>query len=534
MNWLYLRPTSALTACALLLAACAVAPRQAVPAQTNAGVTPAAKPSVLTLAIPRFASYFVDVDPSQGISGEHALHLNTHETLLRYNPPGSAEQFSPALATQWEASNGGKTWTFTLRQGVKFHDGAPLNAEAVKASIERTQKLNGPPAWIWSPVKEIRVLDDYTVAFELDNPAPLDLIASSAYGAYIMSPKAAKQNGAWFQAGNEAGSGPYKVEKFGPDRIILTRFDDYWGGWKEGQFDKVVFEEIPDANVRQQKIEAGEIDWASDIPRESLAKLDARPDVAAVAVTTFRNTQNVLNTQKGPLKDVRVRKALAHSFPYEAFIKTALAGYGTQAKGPVPVGMLGHNPNIQPYAFDLDKARQLLKEAGYENGGFDLTMTYGAGISEQEQAAELWHPELAKLGIKLIPKPLTWDAQWAMAKSDPDKAQDVLETMWFPTYVTPYDILFNLFHSEDQTNFNFAYYDNPKYDEMINKANDLLGTDKAAAERMFQDAQQLLMDDAVALFLGDIVDVFVVREDLKGFAHNPGYQGVVFAYELSR
>jgi peptide/nickel transport system substrate-binding protein len=517
-----------------MLAACAVAPRPAAPAQNTAEVTPAVQPSVLTLAMPRFSSAFVDLDPSQGISGEHVLHLNTHETLLRYNPPGSAEPFSPGLATQWNVSEDGKTWTFTLRQGVKFHDGASFNAEAVKTSIERTKKLNGPPAFIWSPVKEIKVVDEYTVAFEMDNPAPLDLIASAAYGAFIMSPAAASQDGAWFQAGNEAGTGPYKVEKFGPDRIILTRFDDYWGGWKDGQFDKIVFEEVPDASVRRQKIEAGEIDWASDIPRDSLTTLDARPDVKIVPAATFRNTQNILNTQKGPLKDVRVRKALAHSFPYDAFIKTALAGYGTQAKGPVPAGMLGHNPNIQPYAYDLDKARQLLKEAGYENGGFELTMTYGAGISEQEQAAELWQPELAKLGITLIPKPLTWDAQWALAKSDPDKAQDILETMWFPTYVTPYDFLFNLFHSEEQTNFNFAYYDNPKYDQMIDEANVLLGTDKAEAERMFQQAQQLLMDDAVAIFLCDIVDVFVIREDLKGFSHNPAYQGVVFAYELSR
>lgn len=525
MNWHEIRQTGALMMCALLVAACT---------RATSPAAPAAKPAVLTLAIPRFASTFVDVDPSQAFSGEHALLMNTHETLLRYNPPGSKEPFSPALATQWNASNGGKTWTFTLRQGVKFHDGTPLNAEAVKASIERTKKLNGPVAWIWSAVKEIKIVDDHTVTFELDSPAPLDLIASSAFGAYIMSPKAAEKDGDWFHAGNEAGSGPYKIEKYGPDRIILTRFDDYWGGWKAGQFDKVVFEEVPDANIRQQKIEAGEIDWANDIPRENLAKLDARPDVKIVPVATFRNTQNILNTQKGPLKDVRVRKALAYSFPYEAFIKTALAGYGTQATGVIPEGMLGHNPNTQPYTFDLDKARQLLKEAGFEKGGFELVVTYGAGISEQEQAAELWQPELAKLGIKLVPKALTWDAQWAFSKSDPDKAQDVVTMMWFPTYVTPYDFLFNLFHSEEHTNFNFAYYGNPKFDEMIDKANEMMGTDKAAAGKMFQQAQQVLMDDAVAIFMSDIKDVFVIREDLKGFSHNPGYQGVVFAYELTR
>lgn len=527
--------TGLIAMCVTMLVACASASRPQAPAATvsQQDVTTAARPAVLTLAQANIG--FVDMDPSLAVSGEHAAYVNVYETLLRYNPPGSKEKFTPLLATSWESSEDGKTWTFNLREGVKFHDGTPFDANAVKLSIERTKKLNGPPAPLWSAVKEIKAKDDHTVVFELDYPAPLDLIASSSGGAWIISPAAVDKDAQWFQAGNDAGTGPYMIEKFEPgQRLVLTRFDDYWGGWKEGQFGKVVFETILDVNTRQQKIKAGEVDWISDIPYENLASMDALPGVKVVTGPSFQNLMGVLNTRKGPLQDVRVRQALAYSFPYETYITNALSGYATQAKGPVPFGLPGHDQGLQPYTHDLEKAKALLKEAGYENGGFELAISYGAGFDYQQRMAELWKPELAKLGITLNLKPLTWDAQWALGKSSPDKAQDIFGTMWFPGYPTPYDFLFPLFHSEEQTLFNFAYWGNPKYDELVDKANQALGVDRAAAEQMFKDAQKILLDEATAVFIADTPTVTVVREDLNGYVINPAYTYAVFAYELTR
>ena len=522
----------------MVLASCA--PRAATPA-TSGGQTDAAKaapaaaaskPTVLTLVNP---TTFPDIDPSTSFSNDSAVTSNVYETLLRYNPPGSKEVLSPQLATKWEPSNSGKTWTFTLREGVKFHDGTPFNAAAVKFSVERTQNLKGGAAFIWDAVSEIKVKNDLTVVFELKYPAALDLVASAGYAAWMISPKAADKDGKWFNTGNDAGTGPYTIEKYEPgQRVILTRFKDYWGGWKTGQFDKVVLESVEDTTVRQQKIENGEADWTYDVPTENLAKLDEKPDVKVVTIPAFQNLVGLMNTQKGPLKDAKVRRALSYSFPYDTFIKTAIGGYATQSKGPIPVGMFGHAADLKPYAYDLDKAKALLKEAGFEKGGFELSVTYATGNTVEQQMGELWKAELAKLGITLNLKPMAWEAQWELGKGDASKAQDIFVMYWWPTYITPYDFLFTLFHSEEKPLFNLGYYRNPKYDEVIDKANEMLGTDKTAAAKSFGEAQKMLLDDAASVFFYDQSNIHIVREDLKGYVDNPAYPHIVFAYELSR
>jgi peptide/nickel transport system substrate-binding protein len=491
-----------------------------------------AKPTVLTLAMS--VAGFPQLDPSNGFTTEVFIFANVYETLVRFNPPGSKERFSPHLATAWESSNGGKTWTFHLRQGVKFHDGTPFNAQAVKFTVERTKKQNGAVAYIWNAVKDIEVVDDHTVVFELSYPAPLDLVASSQYFAWMMSPSIAGKDGKWFNAGHDAGTGPYTIEKFVTgEPVVLTRFDDYWGGWRPGQFSKVVFEEAADVALRQQKLESKQVDWASDLPYENLAKFDNTPGLKVVNVPSFKTLFGALNTRKPPLNDVRVRQALLHSFPYETYISKALGGYATRSRGLIAAGMPGFHPDLKPYTFDLDKARALLKEAGYEHG-FELNLTGNSEITLHRSMVELWQPALAKLGVKLNVKLLPWEAQWASTKTDPEKAQDVFLAYSIPTYVTPYDPLFIFFHTEQQTNTNWAYYSNPEFDDLIDKANEMLGSDPAKAEQMFKQSQQLLNDDAVALLAGDTNSIFVVNSDLKGYVPNPAYDAVVFAYELSK
>lgn len=490
------------------------------------------KPNVLTLAMT--VAGFPSMDPSMGFSTEVFIFANIYETLVRYNPPGSKERFSPQLATAWESSNEGKTWTFHLRQGVKFHDGTPFNAQAVKFTVERTKKLNGTVAYFWNVVKDIKITDDYTVVFELSNSAPLDLIASSQYFAWMMSPSVADKDDKWFQAGHDAGTGPYTIEKFiTGEPVVLTRFDGYWGGWKPGQFSKVVFQEASDVNLRQQLVASHQVDWASDLPYENLAKLSNSSGLKVVNATAFWNVIGSLNTRKAPLKDVRVRQALLHSFPYDDYIRKGLGGYGTRAHGPVAAGMPGFATDLKPYTFDLAQAKELLKVAGYEKG-FELNLTGNSEVTFHHALVDLWQPELTKLGIKLNVKLLPWEAQWASTKTDPEKAQDIFLATWIPTFVTPYDPLFNLFHTEEQTNTNWSYYHNPKFDDLIDKANALLGSDPTKAEAMFIQSQQMLHDEAVMLLAGDINRIYVVNSTLKGYTPNPGYDAVVFAYELSK
>jgi peptide/nickel transport system substrate-binding protein len=377
-----------------------------------------------------------------------------------------------------------------------------------------------------------------TIKFNLSYPAPLDLILSSGYAAWMMSPVAAEgKDSDWFNAGNDAGTGPYMIESYETgQRLILTRFDDYWGGWEEGQFSKVVFEITEDTTVAEQMIRSGEADFTYSLPFENYAALAEASDAGVTVVTTpsFQNLLALLNNRKPPLDDLKVRQALAYSFPYEAVVENLYAGLGSRASGPIPVGMWGHNPDLAGYTFDLDKAAELLAEAGYPDGGLDLVYTHVAGDLDEQQIGELWRAELAKIDVNLEVRGLAWEAQWDLAKANPEEAQDIFTFYWWPTYVTPYDFLFSLFHSEDEPFFNLSYYSRPEFDTLIDEANEISGTDIEQASEMFGQAQQMLIDDTAAIFIVDLPDIHVIRSDISGYVNNPAYPHVVFWYELRR
>ncbi|NOZ49323.1 MAG: ABC transporter substrate-binding protein [Chloroflexi bacterium] len=479
---------------------------------------------------------FPDLDPAISFSNDSAVISNCYETLTFYNPPNSAEILSPVLATSWEANDDATEWTFHLREGVKFQDGTPFNAQAVKYSIEKTMELGMGAAYIWDPVETIEVVDDNTVKFTLSYAAPLDLIASSGYGAWIYSPTAYEAHDTeWLNEGHCVGTGPYSIEsRARGSRLVMTRNDDYWGGWHEGQFDKIVFEISEDPVVLQQMIEGGTVDFTYNIPPDNLASLSTRDDLVVYSNPSFQNLLGLLNTQKAPLDNKLVRQALSYSFPYAQFIEGVMNGRAIQAHGPVPAGMWGHSDDLFQYHYDLDKAKELLTEAGYPDGGFDLLYTFATGDMDEQQVGEVWKADLAKLGIDLEVRGMTWESQWNLAKSGPENAQDIFAFYWWPDYVSPYSFLYNMFHSEDEIMFNLGYYRNPEYDNLIDEANALSGTDRAKASEMFIQAQKTLVDDAAAIFFYDVANTHIARADIQGYADNPAYPHVVFVHQLTR
>jgi peptide/nickel transport system substrate-binding protein len=480
---------------------------------------------------------FPDIDPSISFSNDSVVMGNAYETLVFYNPPGSAEVLSPQLATSWESSEDGMTWTFYLRKGVKFHDGTDFNAEAVEYSVERTINLGLGAAFVWDAVEDVVVIDDYTVEFKLSYSAPLDLVAASGYGAWMFSPTCAEAQGEdlseWFNEGHDCGSGPYMIEsRERGTRLVMTYFPDYWGGWKEGQFGKVVFDIVVDPVVQQQMLEAGEASAAYALPRVNLEPLDARDDVTVYINPSFQNLLGLYNMKKEPTSNKLVRQALSYAVPYQQIIDGVMMGQGTQAYGPVPAGMWGFSEDLFQYTYDLDKAKELLAEAGYPEGGFDLLMTFATGDLDEQQVGELWKAELAKLGINLEVRGMEWEPQWDLAMSDPLAAQDILVFYWWPDYITPYTYLFNMFHCEEEILFNLGYYCNPEVDELMDTANELAATDRAESERLFIEAQEILIEDAAAAFFYDLPNDHELRSDIKGYADNPAYPHIIFVYKL--
>ena len=478
---------------------------------------------------------FIDIDPSSANSNEIALIANVYEALVRYVPgvDGADATIEPSLATSWSVSDDQLTWTFKLREGVTFHDGTPFTSEAVKYSIERTQALDSGSAWIWWMVTSVDTPDANTAVFNLSDPAPIDLIASSAYAAWIMSPSIGEQDSAWFNAGNAVGTGPFTLQSYEPGvRAILNRNADYWGGKPTGGIDIAVLEAIEDSVLREQQLLGGQTDWAQGLETDNLAAIDAADGVRVDTAPAFQNFFGMFNTTRAPLDNADVRRALSMAFPYDDFIGNVLSDTVAQSRGIVPFGMPGYAADAVQYDYDLDAARALLASAGVD--GLEITVTYTSGVPEAQKAAEVYKASLAEIGVTLNLQPMAWEAQWELAKADPANAQDIFMMSWWPTYVVAYDFLGSLYHSADEVNFNLSYYNNPDFDQMINDANAQLATDPGAAYAGFAAAGAVLAADAPGLFIYDTQAINGIRDDIKGYVANPAYSGVVFLNEITR
>ncbi len=497
-------------------------------------------------------SEMTTADPSTEFSNSVMWLPLVYEPLLWYDP--ITDKFIPALATNYSSSIDGLVWTFTIRRDAVFHDGTPVTSHAVKLSIERTIALGQGAAFIWDPVESIETPDNYTVVFRLKYPAALDKIAATAYGAYIFSPKVVDYAGAsnltdpkvaeWFNRGNEAGSGPYKMIKWDPENeVVLEKFTDWWG-WKLPDYpmksdnapDIFKIKIIKDAVTQETLLLSGGVDIAQYVPLENIEQHQRNPNLQVVFKPSFQNLIMLINVKKPPLDNVLVRRAIAHAIPFEDIVTVARSGLARVASGPVPHGMWGHFDNLT-FKYNLSLARELLTQAGYPSGiNRKLILTYTAGDIYEARTADLIKASLSQIGIEIEIRPLSWEEQWALAQKgweDPNAAQDLLIFYWWPDVVSPFTYLYNMFHNASKV-FNLCYYENPEFNALIEEAVTLEGIDEARALQLYYMAQKILYEDVPAVPLWDMIDLRVARAGIGNLdkAINPAYPTVVFAQVL--
>jgi len=478
-----------------------------------------------------------DWDPSSCFDFSVATLSNLYEPLLRYD--SETDSFEYVLCDEYSASEDSMTWTFHIREGVTFHDGTPVNAEAVKYSFERTIEKGLGAAYIWAPVESFEVTDEYTLVMHLSYAAAMDLVCSSPYAAFVMSPTTIEEKGDdWIAAGNEAGSGPYYLAEPGTSaQAVLTKYDGYWGGWTEGQFDKVVIKNVTEASTRRMMLEKGEADFVSALTPEDLEALASNDDIVIKQAKSFENLYVLLNCESGPLSDVNVRKALSCAFPYDDVIEYALGGNATRATGPVPAGLWGHaeEGQIDVYDYDLEQAKAYLAESAYPDGGFSVELMYVTGIEEQRKLAELFQSELNKLNITLEISPLTADAYMDRGQStNIEEHPDMTLLVWYPDVPSPYTFLYTAYHQCDPISFNFTYYKNDALDALMDEADRISATDRDTAIDMFIEAQQMIYEDAPAIIAYDLKTVECYRSSIEGYESDPCYPYTVFFYDCTR
>ena len=500
---------------------------------TAAGVfsgTTLAASNTLTVAD---RSSYKDWNPAVAFSEEVRVLGNIYETLLVLNPAGSAEQFSPGLATSWSKSADGKTWTFNLRKGVTFHDGSAFNAAAAKKSVDYVKKLGKGAAFIWGGLESTEAKDDHTLVMKFKSATAADLIASAQYAAYIIAPAAIDKGHDWMSAPNAIGTGPYKlVSVEAGQQIVMEKHDGYWGGWKDGQFDRVIVKVVSEAATRVQMLKSGAADYAT-VSTDQLAGLRAADNVDVFTADSWKNSMFLMNTKKAPTDNVKFRKAMQLIWDYDNVINGIYDGIAKLPVGPLPASMWGA-ANFGTPKQDLAMAKKLLADSGVPKSDWKVSMQYIGDFKPYADAAELFQATASQLGVTVELLPGKWGVIWGKAKKL-ETAPNIQSMTWWPSYATPNDWLVSLFKTEKKALFNLSHYSNPTYDKLVEEGMAVEGSDRPLAIKKFGEAQKILMDEALAIFYADISTYRVASKKIAGMDQNlnPAYEAVKY-YSLTR
>ncbi|CAH2402638.1 ABC transporter substrate-binding protein [Mesorhizobium escarrei] len=443
------------------------------------------------------------LDPTAGAAAaiDEVLYANVFEGLTRIGADG---EVLPALAESWTVSDDGKVYTFKLHSGVKFHDGTDFNADDVKFSLDRARADNSVNAQkgLFAAIDTVEVVDPATVRITLKNPQSSFLYNMGWGDAVIVAPETADTN-----KEKPVGTGPFKFQNWAKgSSITLIRSDAYWGA--PVSLDKAEFRIVTDAAAAVPALLSGDVQAFPFFDPDSVAQIQGDPRFKVVIGATEGETILSMNNKKPPFDRLQVRQAISFALDRKAIIDGASAGLG------VPIGshMSPANKSYVDltglYPHNVDKARELLKEAGLENG-FKATLKLPPPPYAR-LGGEIIASQLRDVGIDLQIVPVEW-AQWldqVFTKKDYD--------LTIVSHTEPNDI--DIYSRKDY----YFNYDNQTFDKIIADLN--LTSDEAKRMTLLGEAQKILTDDAVVGFLYELPKVGVWDAKLEGFWENAPIQ----------
>lgn len=441
------------------------------------------------------------LDPTGGSPAQairEVTYLNLYEGLVKLDRAGAIQ---PLLATRWTVSPDGLTYTFALREGVTFHDGAAFDSSAVKFTLERALAADSTNSqkWIFAPIAGVVTPDPRTAVVTLKEPTA-NFLYGLAWGDAVMFHSGSVAN----NRTNPVGTGPYKFERWNRgDRVELSRNDRYWGG--APTLRRATFRFINDAQAQVNAVRAGDVDAIANLAGpEAADPLKADRRFRVVLGATEGETIVGLNNQKAPFNDVRVRRALAHAIDRRQVIAGAMSGTAT------PIG--SHFSPIHPayvdltgmYPYDPARARALLAEAGFPNG-FAATLRLPPPPYAR-RSGEIVAALLGQVGVRVTIEPIEF-AQW-LEQVFRNKNFD----MTIIAHTEPLDI--NIYARDD---YYFGYRD-ADFKGLIERIGRTL--DEGERNRLYGEAQRRLAVDAVNVFLFQLPKIGVWNANLQGMWEN--------------
>jgi peptide/nickel transport system substrate-binding protein len=464
-----------------------------------------------------------------------------YETLIALK--GSTPALVPKLAASWTSTPDVRQWTFKLRPGVRFHDGAALAADAVKVTFERLIKINRGFAYAFKPVvATIETPDPTTVRFNLTGPdAAFAAKMASISGGLIVSPKAVKDHATgddlaqgWLKE-NAAGTGPYMLERWdkGQQQVTLRQFPQYWGGWSGPHFTRVIFKIVTEASTERLMLERGDADLATIVAPDLIEALSKQPGVKVVDNPTMRIFYIAMHCQREPLKDPKIRQALSYAFDYDGARQAIFNNHLAPLNGPLPDNDPAHLTIAKPYTFDMAKAKQRLGESSRPNGGFTLSLFLFQGDPTFRKAAEILQAHLKELNIQVAIQEMTSSVLLEKA-GKPETAPDLLPVRNYPDYADSSSMILATFGKDawGTAGWNFSFYANDRVEQVLKTANEITAPQRRL--QMFREAQRIIVAEAAAIFIGTLINRVPMRSNIEGFAYNPLLGNTFGLYEMHK
>jgi peptide/nickel transport system substrate-binding protein/oligopeptide transport system substrate-binding protein len=429
-------------------------------------------------------------------------------------------QLNPGLARAWETDPTGRTYTFHLRPNATFHDGRPIKAADVRASILRALApgTTGGRGWPLYPIRGARayaagqskdiegisVPDDSTVKMALEEPLNLfPKLLAMPVAAIVPTPTPADFDQ------RPIGSGPWKFVSWShDDAIVMAKNESYWGGAPKS--DTLRIRIIPEPLTQAAEYEAGHL-GVVEVPVGETRRWEETHAQELQRRPALRDLYVAINTTRGPLKDLRVRRALNHAVDVPTLLTTVLANRGVPAAGSLPPGIAGYDSTRKPYSYDPAEAKRLLAEAGYPNGfAVKLWRTQRAELARLAQSIQ---QNLTEVGIRA--EIVERDASSARAAVRNGEA-DLFLTDWWADYPDPENFNYPLFHSRNKgPGGNYAFLSDSRLDSMILRAR--ATTDETEKVRLARDIDARVFELAPWIFLWFPVDVWAAQPDIHGW-----------------
>lgn len=469
-----------------------------------------------------------DFDPhTPGADEKSNVVRNVFDTLTVLS--ADLQQTMPALATEWKAVSD-TTWEFTLRDDVKFTNGEPFNAEAVKFSVDRVLDPEAEVARIsysFPTMASAEVVDETTVRIHTSVPDPI--FPERAYSLAIVPPEYTASVPESEFAMNPIGTGAYTLAEFVPgQRIVLEANEDYWDGAPE--VDRLIIRPVPEASTRTAELQTGGADIIKNAPVGQIAELEASDGVHVDALAGRRIAyigMNLLPGGNAALQDKRVRQALNYAVDVQLILDTVMEGYGDRTATIFRPDFTGFDPALKPYPHDVEKAKSLLAEAGYADGlSLSIQLSEAIFTSGSEVVSALVD-QLAKVGvdakIEILDHPsyrsVVIDGQEA------NKVAPLYAWQWGALEPSADSVL----NGTLETGGISSYYSNPELDELTQRARQEMDT--GARAEIYEQIQALLIEEAPFIFLFQIPDVYGVSDRVD---FTPRLDQYVIGKELKR